>query len=104
MLVAELPSTGADPSAPGGLDDDVAEVRRCVAATDGPVVLVGHSYGGPVITDGAAVRVTDDVDRAVEVLCADLDPARRAGWYGTSCTPPLRSWAPRRPPPAVAPR
>lgn len=119
--VAELPSTGTDPSALGGMADDVAEVRRLVAAAGEPVVLVGHSYGGLVITeaadepgvahsvyvsafwpergqtllellgpvdwmvptdDGAAVRVTDDVDRAVEALCADLDPARRAEWHG----------------------
>ena len=32
--------------------------------------------------DGAAVRVTDDVDRAAEALCADLDPSRRAEWHG----------------------
>ena len=28
------------------LADDVAAVRRVLAAMDGPVVLVGHSYGG----------------------------------------------------------
>jgi pimeloyl-ACP methyl ester carboxylesterase len=32
------------------LDDDVAVTRRVVAAQPGPVVLVGHSYGGVVIT------------------------------------------------------
>lgn len=30
---------------------DVAATRRVVAAQDGPVILVGHSYGGAVITE-----------------------------------------------------
>lgn len=33
------------------LADDVAATRRVVDAQDGPVVLVGHSYGGVVITE-----------------------------------------------------
>src|SRR5688500_744182 len=28
------------------LSDDVAETRRVIASLEGPVVLVGHSYGG----------------------------------------------------------
>jgi pimeloyl-ACP methyl ester carboxylesterase len=33
------------------LADDVQATRRIIAAQDGPVVLVGHSYGGVVITE-----------------------------------------------------
>lgn len=33
------------------LADDVAVTRRMIAAQDGPVILVGHSYGGVVITE-----------------------------------------------------
>jgi len=33
------------------LADDVAVTRRTLAAQDGPVILVGHSYGGAVITE-----------------------------------------------------
>jgi len=33
------------------LADDVAVTRRVIAAQAGPVVLVGHSYGGVVITE-----------------------------------------------------
>jgi pimeloyl-ACP methyl ester carboxylesterase len=33
------------------LEDDVAATRRTVAQAKGPVVLVGHSYGGVVITE-----------------------------------------------------
>src|SRR5438128_9309675 len=33
------------------LEDDVAVTRRILAAQDWPVILVGHSYGGVVITE-----------------------------------------------------
>src|SRR4051794_21176688 len=33
------------------LEDDVAVTRRVIDTQDGPVVLVGHSYGGAVITE-----------------------------------------------------
>ena len=33
------------------LADDVAVTKRALAAQDGPVILVGHSYGGVVITE-----------------------------------------------------
>lgn len=33
------------------LKDDVAVTRRILAAQDGPAILVGHSYGGAVITE-----------------------------------------------------
>ena len=33
------------------LADDVAVTKRTIAAQNGPVVLVGHSYGGVVITE-----------------------------------------------------
>lgn len=33
------------------LSDDVATTKRAIAALNGPVILVGHSYGGAVITE-----------------------------------------------------
>jgi pimeloyl-ACP methyl ester carboxylesterase len=33
------------------LGDDVAVTKRVLAAQDGPAILVGHSYGGAVITE-----------------------------------------------------
>src|SRR6201996_8271229 len=33
------------------LADDVAATKRAIDLADGPVVLVGHSYGGAVITE-----------------------------------------------------
>ena len=32
------------------LSDDVAATKRIIALQDGPVILVGHSWGGAVIT------------------------------------------------------
>ena len=34
--------------------DDVARTKRIIDAQTGPVIVVGHSYGGAVITDAAA--------------------------------------------------
>jgi pimeloyl-ACP methyl ester carboxylesterase len=36
--------------APSSLTDDVANVHRVLDGIDGPVVLLGHSYGGAVVT------------------------------------------------------
>lgn len=33
------------------LEEDVAAARRAIALMDGPVLLVGHSYGGMVVTE-----------------------------------------------------
>ncbi len=33
------------------LADDVATTKRAIATQDGPIILVGHSYGGAVITE-----------------------------------------------------
>jgi len=33
------------------LSDDVAVTKRAIAAADGPVILVGHSYGGVIISE-----------------------------------------------------
>jgi len=33
------------------LADDVAVTKRAIAASDGPVILVGHSYGGAVVSE-----------------------------------------------------
>ena len=35
-------------------DDDVAATKRAIALADGPVILVGHSWGGVVITEAGA--------------------------------------------------
>jgi pimeloyl-ACP methyl ester carboxylesterase len=35
-------------------DDDLAATKRAIALQDGPVILVGHSWGGVVITEAGA--------------------------------------------------
>jgi pimeloyl-ACP methyl ester carboxylesterase len=52
-IVKQLPSTGTDPASLGDLSADTQCVRRMLDAIDGPVVLVGHSYSGMVITEFA---------------------------------------------------
>jgi pimeloyl-ACP methyl ester carboxylesterase len=37
-----------------GLSDDVAATKRVIDRQDGPVILVGHSYGGTIITVAGA--------------------------------------------------
>ncbi|TYC01257.1 alpha/beta hydrolase [Micromonospora sp. WP24] len=49
------------------LPGDAAYVRDVIAAVDGPVVLVGHSYGGMVITEAAAGH---DAVAALVYVCA----------------------------------
>ena len=65
----ELPSCVAPPVPPAGaLGDmraDADAVRAALEEEDGPVVLVGHSYGGMVITDAAAGR--ENVEHLVYV-------------------------------------
>jgi pimeloyl-ACP methyl ester carboxylesterase len=48
------------------LADDVQAVRRAIAMQDGPVVLVGHSYGGELITEAG----TDQKVRALVYVAA----------------------------------
>src|SRR6266508_599110 len=66
------------------LEDDVAVTRRVIDAQDGPVVLVGHSYGGAVITEAgndpnvaALVYIAafaPDAGESVNTLIADPPP------------------------------
>src|ERR1044071_2504464 len=37
-----------------GLADDVAATKRVIDQQDGPIILVGHSYGGTIITVAGA--------------------------------------------------
>ena len=48
------------------LADDVAVTRRAIDQQDGPVVLVGHSYGGVVVTEAG----TDEKVKAVVYIAA----------------------------------
>jgi pimeloyl-ACP methyl ester carboxylesterase len=48
------------------LADDVAVTKRTIAQQDGPVVLVGHSYGGVVVSEAG----TDEKVKAVVYIAA----------------------------------
>lgn len=48
----DLPSCGKVPPL-GDLHADAAAVRELLGKIDGPVILVGHSYGGQVISEAA---------------------------------------------------
>ena len=66
------------------LPDDVAVTRRVVAAQSGPVILVGHSYGGAVITEAGndpkvaglvyIAAFVPDRDESVSTLIKDPPP------------------------------
>lgn len=57
---------GRDPSTLPSMADDVALVNQTVDAIEGPVVLLGHSYGGMVIS---AAGLNQDVKHLIYV-CA----------------------------------
>ena len=59
---------------------DVRAVRQVLAAQDGPTVLVGHSYGGAVITEPG----TDETVAALVFVTAFAPDAGEsvATWYG----------------------
>jgi pimeloyl-ACP methyl ester carboxylesterase len=52
-ITVDLPSVGDDPARLGGLPDDAGAVRDAAAGEPGEVIVVGHSYGGAVITEAA---------------------------------------------------
>lgn len=54
VRTVDLPTVHAARKAELGLADDTATVREAIEAIDGPVVVVGHSYGGVPVTVGAA--------------------------------------------------
>ncbi|MFI6744296.1 alpha/beta hydrolase [Nonomuraea sp. NPDC050451] len=56
-----LPSAGSHPTA--GMHDDAAVLAAKLASIAGPVVLLGHSYGGIPITEAAAEA--GNVDRLI---------------------------------------
>jgi pimeloyl-ACP methyl ester carboxylesterase len=52
--VLDLPSSGPDRDALTDLYEDAATVRRALDEIRRPTLVVGHSYGGLAITEGAA--------------------------------------------------
>ncbi len=50
----DLPGCGASSEPLGGVVADALATRKAAEAIDGPVVLVGHSYGGVVMNEAAS--------------------------------------------------
>lgn len=85
-IAVPLPSCGETGERLGDLHDDADACRRTIAEADGPVALLGHSYGGMVITEAG------DDDRVARLLYltsvmpdagqsqADLTAAEPAPW------------------------
>lgn len=76
-VIAELQGHGipviAPPNPLRGLATDAAYVASVAAQIDGPVVLVGHSYGGALITVAGA---TENVVGLVYVAAYVLEEGR----------------------------
>lgn len=68
VTIAQLPMTSTQ--------DDVTAVRRNLEVQDGPVLLVGHSYGGVVITEAG---VGEGVSGLVYVAAFQPDAGESAG-------------------------
>jgi pimeloyl-ACP methyl ester carboxylesterase len=75
------------------LADDVAVTRRTLAAQNGPVILVGHSYGGVVITEAG-----NDPKVAALVYIAAFAPDK-----GESVAALIANPAPGAPVPPILP-
>ena len=75
------------------LADDVAATRRVIAEQEGPVILVGHSYGGVVITEAG-----NDPSVAGLVYIAAFAPDR-----GESVAALIKDPAPGAPVPPILP-
>src|SRR5471032_1887752 len=57
------------------LDEDVTAVKRVLALQDGPVILVGHSYGGVVITEaGTDPKVAGQLLKQIPAVSNDIVP------------------------------
>ena len=75
------------------LADDVAATKRILAAQDGPAILVGHSYGGAVITEAG-----NDPKVAVLVYIAAFAPDK-----GESVNTLIKDPPPGAPVPPILP-
>jgi pimeloyl-ACP methyl ester carboxylesterase len=74
-------------------DDDVAAAKRAIDAQDGPVILVGHSYGGAVISQAGS---DPKVAGLVYIAAFALDNGESVGSW-------IKNWPPGVPAPPVLP-
>ena len=84
ILTATATTSSSSRTRPISLADDVAVTRRAIAAAKDPVVLVGHSYGGVVITEAGndpkvarlvyIAAFAPDAGESVDTLIANPPP------------------------------
>jgi pimeloyl-ACP methyl ester carboxylesterase len=88
-LAVDLPGHGASTAPFTDLHGDAASVTELLHRLDRSVVLVGHSYGGAVITQAAAgidhvrhlvylTAYVPDVGQAVSAMAVEMPPAESA--------------------------
>ena len=86
-VALDLPGHGEDGGPFGDLDSDVARVRQSLDECNGDVVLVGHSYGGAVITEAGlhpavehlvyvAAFALDEGESCVSAAAAEAEASR----------------------------
>jgi pimeloyl-ACP methyl ester carboxylesterase len=80
-VIEQLQAEGHKVTAPQfpltSLADDVARLRQVLALEDGPTVLVGHSYGGQIMT--ALGADAPNVDGLVYIAAFGLDEGESLG-------------------------
>lgn len=93
-VVEQLASAGTDPASLCDLTADAAHVRQVPDAVDGPVVLVGDSYGGTVITEMVDHR---NVRHSVDLAAfwprrgqSRFDLQKSEAWRHAKATPAVR--------------
>src|SRR6201982_1084872 len=90
-VIRELQSAGhtvvAPPNPLRSLACDAAAISATVAAIDTPVVLVGHSYGGAVITQASAGL--DNVTALVYLAAFGLEEGESCASVQQPLSPPL---------------
>jgi pimeloyl-ACP methyl ester carboxylesterase len=86
-VIEQLPSAGNDPTALGDLAADAEVVRQAVERVGAPVVLVGQSYGGMVITE-----LADHPAVAHSVYVAAFWPQRGQSAMDLFASGPLPTW------------
>jgi pimeloyl-ACP methyl ester carboxylesterase len=86
--IVPLPSCGETGDELGDLYADVEACRGVIAASEGPVVLCGHSYGGMIITEAGA---DERVKQLLYVTSVMPDAGQsQAGLIGSEPAPWMR--------------
>ncbi len=79
VVAPDLPGHGSDTRPLGSLADDVASLVDVIASIETNVLLLGHSYGGLVITEAASdVTISKKVNQLVYLCALCLAPGTKS--------------------------